>query len=104
MGEPIKIIDLATDLIKLSGYEPELEIPIKITGTRPGEKKTEELSFPAEHLDKTKHNKIFVAKNNFSSENDNYDNIIFEVKKLKDELKDRNPNKIRNFKINIERL
>ena len=70
MGEPIKIIDLATDLIKLSGYEPDLEIPIKITGTRPGEKKTEELSFPAENLDKTKHNKIFVTNNNPISEND----------------------------------
>ena len=84
MGEPIKIIDLATDLIKLSGYEPELEIPIKITGTRPGEKKTEELSFPAENLDKTKHNKIFVTNNNPISENDNYSNIIFEIERVEE--------------------
>ena len=60
MGDPIKIIDIASELIRLSGYEPELDIPIEFTGTRPGEKKIEELSLPTEHLDKTKHDKIFV--------------------------------------------
>ena len=43
MGSPI-IIDLASELIKLSGYEPNVDIDIKITGSRPREKKTEELS------------------------------------------------------------
>ena len=43
MGEPIKIIDIANELIRLSGFEPELDISIEVTGKRPGEKKIEEL-------------------------------------------------------------
>ena len=39
MGEPIKIIDIASELIRLSGYEPDIDIPIKYTGSRPGERK-----------------------------------------------------------------
>ena len=50
MGRPIKIVDLARELIKLSGYEPDLDIHIEFTGTRPGEKKIEELSLPSEPL------------------------------------------------------
>lgn len=62
MGEPVKIYDLACDLIRLSGYEPNKDIEIKITGLRPGEKLYEELSLAEEGLTKTKNNKIFVAK------------------------------------------
>ena len=43
MGDPIKIIDIANELIRLSGYEPDLDIEVQFTGTRPGEKKIEEL-------------------------------------------------------------
>ena len=64
MGKTIKIIDLASDLIRLSGYEPGSEISIEITGARPGEKIVEELSLSTETLDKTTHSKIFVLKNN----------------------------------------
>lgn len=62
MGEPVKIVDLARDLIRLSGLEPDIDIPIVYTGLRPGEKMYEELYLDREGLDKTKHDKIFVLK------------------------------------------
>ncbi len=62
MGEPVYIIDLAKDLIRLSGLEPNKDIPIIITGLRPGEKLFEELRFGDEDVDKTKHPGIFVTK------------------------------------------
>lgn len=61
MGTPVKIVDLARDLIRLSGFEPD-EIPIEFSGVRPGEKLFEELGFDAERMDKTRHPKIFVGK------------------------------------------
>ena len=62
MGEPVKIYDLAVSLIKLSGYEPDVDIPIQVTGLRPGEKLYEELLMAEEGLTATKHNKIFVSE------------------------------------------
>ena len=62
MGEPVKIIDLAKDLIKLSGFEPDKDIKIEYTGLRPGEKLYEELLMAEEGLQETKHNKIFIGK------------------------------------------
>ena len=62
MGEPVKIYDLAVSLIKLLGYEPNVDIPIQITGLRPGEKLYEEILMEEEGLQATKHNKIFVSK------------------------------------------
>ena len=61
MGEPVKIVDLARDLIKLSGLRPDEDIPIVFTGMRPGEKLFEELSFDAEKAQKTRHEKVFVG-------------------------------------------
>lgn len=62
MGEPVRIIDLAKDLIKLSGFEPEKDIPIEITGLRPGEKLYEELLLDEEGVESTAHKKIFIGK------------------------------------------
>lgn len=62
MGEPVKIYDLAVSLIKLLGYEPNVDIPIEITGLRPGEKLYEEILMEEEGLKATKHDKIFVSK------------------------------------------
>lgn len=62
MGEPVKIYDLAVSLIKLSGYVPDQDIEIKVTGLRPGEKLYEELLMGEEGLEKTAHDKIFVAE------------------------------------------
>ncbi len=62
MGEPVKIADMAKNLIKLSGYEPDVDIKIEYTGLRPGEKLYEELLIAEEGLKKTANNMIFVAK------------------------------------------
>ena len=63
MGEPVKIMDLATRLIRFYGYEPNVNMEIKITGLRPGEKLYEELMLDSEQdkMSKTAHNKIFIA-------------------------------------------
>jgi FlaA1/EpsC-like NDP-sugar epimerase/EAL domain-containing protein (putative c-di-GMP-specific phosphodiesterase class I) len=63
MGQPIKIVDLATDLIRLSGYEVGKDIEIVFTGTRPGEKLYEELLIPGENYEPTTHEKLLVVKN-----------------------------------------
>ena len=62
MGKAVKIYDLAENLIRLSGYKPNEDIKIKITGLRPGEKLYEELLMNNDELRKTAHNKIFIDK------------------------------------------
>ena len=62
MGKPIKIMDLATNMIKLSGLTPGVDIEIIETGLRPGEKLYEELLIKTEHLEKTKNNLIFIEQ------------------------------------------
>jgi len=61
MGEPIKIVDLARDMIILSGLKPERDIKIEFTGLRPGEKLYEELFSDRENFALTRHERIFVA-------------------------------------------
>ena len=61
MGDPIKILDLARDLIRLSGLEVERDIRIEFTGLEPGEKLYEELLTAEEGVTATKHQRIFVA-------------------------------------------
>jgi FlaA1/EpsC-like NDP-sugar epimerase len=72
MGEPVKIIDLATDLIKLSGYEPHKDIPIDVVGLRPGEKLYEELLIESPDIAQTKHEKIYIE----GAEKCKFDEII----------------------------
>jgi len=62
MGEPVRIVDLARDLIKLSGLIPGEDIKIEYTGIRPGEKLYEELLTAEEGTEASKHEKIYVAK------------------------------------------
>lgn len=62
MGEPVKIYDLAKKLIRYKGYEPNIDIPIKITGLRPGEKLYEELLMEEEGLKATPNKLIHIGK------------------------------------------
>jgi FlaA1/EpsC-like NDP-sugar epimerase len=62
MGQPVRILDLARDLITLSGLRPDVDIPIVFTGLRPGEKLYEELSIRGENMVPTRHAKIAVWK------------------------------------------
>ncbi len=65
MGEQIKVIDLARDLIRLSGFTEE-DIEIKITGLIPGEKMFEELFYETDHVEETAHSKVMVCRKNYA--------------------------------------
>jgi len=62
MGEPVKIVELAEQMIRLSGLVPNEDIAIRFTGLRPGEKLYEELFYEAEHLNGTTHPKLMLAE------------------------------------------
>jgi len=68
MGRPIKILDIANDLIKLSGLEPDIDIPISFIGARQGEKKNEELILDSESFHETVHEKIYEIRTSISKE------------------------------------
>lgn len=84
MGEPVKIYDLAVSLIKLSGLEPNVDIEIKITGLRPGEKLYEELLMSEEGLTKTSHDKIFIGQPSSIT----YEQLLIKLEKLKEIIQD----------------
>ncbi|MCF0147265.1 MAG: polysaccharide biosynthesis protein [Clostridium sp.] len=86
MGKPVKIYDLALDLIKLSGLEPNRDIKIKVTGLRPGEKLYEELLMSEEGLQNTEHNKIYIGKPTFES----IDSLNKKLEELKEVLNETN--------------
>ena len=69
MGEPVKIVDLARNLIKLSGFEPDVDIKIEYVGLRPGEKLYEEKLMDEEGLTRTPNELIHIAKPIYISEN-----------------------------------
>jgi len=80
MGKPVKILDLAKDMIRLSGFKPDKDIVIVFTGIRPGEKLFEEILTAEEGTDVTKNNKIFIAK----MSNVNFSDFEKGINKLKD--------------------
>jgi FlaA1/EpsC-like NDP-sugar epimerase len=76
MGTPVKIADMARDLIRLSGKEPEVDVPIVFTGLRPGEKLYEELITSGEGIVETGHDKIMVLRaDHFSNGNGDIENF-----------------------------
>ncbi|MGE0360229.1 MAG: polysaccharide biosynthesis protein [Vicinamibacterales bacterium] len=62
MGEPVRILDLAKETIRLSGFKPFTDIEIVFSGLRPGEKLFEELAVTGEHISRTRHPKIYIGK------------------------------------------
>ena len=95
MGKPIKIYDLAKKLIALSGFKPDIDIKIRFTGLRPGEKMSEELILEEEGLQATQNNKIFITQPIFTdyellrSEIENIENVdINDREKVMNYLKD----------------
>jgi len=62
MGKPVGIVDLARDVIRFYGYEPDVDIPIVYTGFRPGEKLAEDLFTESEERDATAHERVFIAR------------------------------------------
>ena len=99
MGEPVKIYDLAVSLIKLSGLQPDIDIPIKITGLRPGEKLYEEILMAEEGLKSTEHSKIFIAKPSKITMED----VEKKLDILKETIKDENI-KLSNIKANMRKV
>lgn len=114
MGKPVKIHDLAENLIRLSGYSPNKDIKIEITGLRPGEKLYEELLMNNDNLTKTAHNKIFIDKPETISLNriiKQIDDLVFVAKignknmlveKLKEIVPTYNSPEVYNRKVIIE--
>jgi FlaA1/EpsC-like NDP-sugar epimerase len=64
MGSPVRIYDLAKEMIRMSGYEPDKDIKIEFVGVRPGEKMFEEIAFGSEKVMKTSQEKLYVMKGN----------------------------------------
>ena len=83
MGEPVKILDLAKNLIKLSGYKPDEDIKIEFTGLRPGEKLYEELLMAEEGLQDTENTLIHIGKP-IDFDEDQFMKQLDELKKLAD--------------------
>ena len=88
MGEPVKILNLATRMIKLSGFEPNVDIKIVYTGLRPGEKLYEELLSDSTRTMPTHHNKIMISKDPSMSftEIDAFTIQMYELAKQEDKV------------------
>ena len=82
MGEPVKITDLARDMIELSGYQVGEEIQIEYTGLRPGERLSEALFSQDENCSRTQHEKIFVARNGIAPSLDAFTREIQSLEQL----------------------
>ena len=78
MGEPVRLMEFAEELIRLHGLEPYKDIDIRVTGLRPGEKLFEEILTAEEGTDASRHEKIFVARNSTSYSREETENMVAE--------------------------
>mgnify|MGYP002861584660 CR=1 FL=1 len=106
MGEPVKIYDLAVKLIKYKGFEPDVDIPIKITGLRPGEKLYEERLMEEEGLERTPNELISIGKpleipGSFLKD---LDKLIEAAYKNNDDIKDKVAKIVTTYKVDKERV
>jgi len=87
MGEPIKIVDLAKELVRLSGLDPDKDVEITYTGIRPGEKLFEEILSAEEGTRTSRHEKIFIARNSAPSDKELEEGLLelFEAARSYDE-------------------
>ena len=90
MGQPVRILDLGTDLVKLCGLDPDRDIEIVFNGVRPGEKLSEELFLEGEDHRHTKHSKIFVANHGDIPEAKALEQVVHELIRLSQRTKYRN--------------
>ena len=93
MGEPVLVKDIAFELIKLSGLEPELDIQIKYIGLRPGEKMFEELVISGENIVDTSHDKIMVLKNGVDH---SWNHVLAKIEEITQSAKSYDSNIIKN--------
>ncbi len=98
MGEPVLIKDIAIELIKLSGFSPDVDIPIEYIGLRPGEKMFEELMISGENITDSPHEKIMILKNKITH---GWNQIIAESEKVVNESKSYNVNNIKKSLIDL---
>lgn len=106
MGKPVKIYDLACKLIRYKGYEPNVDIPIEITGLRPGEKMYEEILMDEEGLQETPNKLIHIGKPikiKKSFMND-LDELIKSAYKNTDDIKDKTAKIVDTYTIDKERV
>ena len=106
MGKPVKIYDLAKKLIRYKGYEPDIDIPIKITGLRPGEKMYEEILMDEEGLQETPNKLIHIGKPIKISKTfmEDLDELIKAAYKNKDDIKDKVAKIVTTYTVDKERV
>ena len=106
MGKPVKIYDLAQKLIRYKGYEPDIDIPIKITGLRPGEKMYEEILMDEEGLQETPNKLIHIGKPIKISKTfmEDLDGLIKAAYKNKDDIKDKVAKIVTTYTVDKERV
>jgi len=98
MGKPVLIKDIANELIKLSGFSPDIDIPIEYIGLRPGEKMFEELMTKGENITDSPHEKIMILKNKITH---GWNQIIAESEKIVEKSKSFDVNIIKKSLIDL---